>query len=139
MTTTYKEPGRARKPCPGNCGLYIHVRSKTCDSCVGKVEITEPTKPQKQKSKTKSEKTNTTKQPKRQQNRILTPAGKCPIKPYGNLETPEDIENWCNALLKNNPTYSADALVYFGKEFIDVNNETDKFQNFEKTVRGAFA
>lgn len=59
---TWTESGRARKLCPGNCGLYIHVRAKSCDSCAEKTPDLDfsifEKKVKEQKNKEKSKPTN---------------------------------------------------------------------------------
>lgn len=110
----FTEPGRGRKQC--SCGTIVAARTRECPKCNQTIEKTASTVQEVKEKIFKVEKYKADKEPTRYVGTLVfAPAGQPPYP------QDEDIEGWCSRVfaegLKNNITYSNEALWYWYQKF----------------------
>ena len=126
-----KKGGRGRKECP-TCLFYVGVRTKVCNcghNFLSKGASPKQTKivPKKKKEKEK---------PKVYQNRIIVPAGKCPVKLDVESLTRESIRGWAAKVRakfgESGDFLFAEGIVYYSREY--VYTCSDKYNYIKEVV-----
>lgn len=126
-------PGRGKKYCP-KCTNYIGARQKICN-CGFEFNGQTFKPPQELTAEQLAEQAYAIKHLSEKCRLIYTPSGKCPVKLLSLSE--EDIYDWCDSVidlgLKNRLLYYTTALIYWLREFVDINSVEYKLAR--KTVQ----
>ena len=129
----YDEPGRGRKQCL-NCMAYGHARQLTCEKCNSVFTKTEKVNFNVNSVYIESHAESTPEVVSRARttNKIIAPAGACPLKLSSTDK--QDVENWKKQLQSSNSRLSDEAIEYWVREFYRF--ESEDYEKIISILRG---